>query len=217
MKLPFSLPRALMPMPREDRFYGLLRRGAELVLEASEAFVGLLEHYDEREARVAELKDIEARGDLVIHETMRNLHRTFVTPIDREDIAALAEHIDDVIDAIEEAARLLEEYRVPEPTERMKELGDVILDSARELMEAIEKLRFRGAKLQGVLPHCIEINRLENVADDVTARAIGELFEEAGSPIDVIKLRDIYQMLEHTADLCEDAANVLEGIVLKHG
>ena len=216
MKLPFSLPRALMPMPREDRFYGLLRRGAELVLEASEAFVGLLEHYDEREARVAELKDIEARGDLVIHETMRNLHRTFVTPIDREDIAALAEHIDDVIDAIEEAARLLEEYRVPEPTERMKELGSVILDSARELMEAIDKLRFRGAKLQEILPHCIEINRLENVADDVTARAIGELFEEAESPIDVIKLRDIYQMLEHTADLCEDAANVLEGIVLKH-
>jgi len=216
MKLPFSLPRTLMPMPKEDRFYGLLRRGAELVLEASEAFVGLLEHYDEREARVAELKDIEARGDLVIHETMRNLHRTFVTPIDREDIAALAEHIDDVIDAIEEAARLLEEYRVPEPTERMKELGDVLLDSAKELMEAIDKLRFRGAKLQGILPHCIEINRLENVADDVTAKAIGELFEEAESPIDVIKLRDIYQMLEHTADLCEDAANVLEGIVLKH-
>ena len=217
MKLPFSLPRTLIPMPREERFYGLLRQGAELALEASEALVGLLEHYDEREARVAGLTDIEARGDRVIHEIMRNLHRTFVTPIDREDIAALAEHIDDVVDAIEEAAKLLEEYRVPEPTDRMKELGDVILDSAEELMEAIDKLRFRGAKLQEILPHCIEINRLENVADDVTTRAIGELFQEAESPIDVIKLKDIYAMLEHTADLCEDAANVLEGIVLKHG
>ena len=216
MKLPFSLPRTLIPMPREERFYGLLRQGAELALEASEALVGLLEHYDEREARVAGLTDIEARGDRVIHEIMRNLHRTFVTPIDREDIAALAEHIDDVVDAIEEAAKLLEEYRVPEPTDRMKELGDVILDSAEELMEAIDKLRFRGAKLQEILPHCIEINRLENVADDVTTRAIGELFQEAESPIDVIKLKDIYAMLEHTADLCEDAANVLEGIVLKH-
>jgi len=203
-------------MPREDQFYRLLRNGAELVLAAAEAFVELLEHYDEREARVKGLKDIEERGDRVIHEIMRNLHRTFVTPIDREDLAALAEHIDDVIDAIEEAARLLEEYRIPEPTSRMKELGDVILDSARELMEAIDKLRFRGAKLQEILPHCIEINRLENVADDVSARAIGELFREAESAIEVIKLRDIYAMLEHTADLCEDAANVLEGIVLKH-
>ena len=216
MKLPFSLPRTLMPMPRDDRFYRLLRNGAELVLEASEAFVELLEHYDEREARVKGLKDIEERGDRVIHEIMRNLHRTFVTPIDREDLAALAEHIDDVIDAIEEAAKLLDEYRIPAPTNRMRELGDVILDSARELMEAIDKLRFRGAKLQEILPHCIEINRLENVADDVTTRAIGELFREAESAIEIIKLRDIYAMLEHTADLCEDAANVLEGIVLKH-
>lgn len=216
MKLPFSLPRTLMPMQREDRFYRLLRQGTELVLEASEAFVGLLDHYDEREARVARLKDIEERGDRVIHEIMRNLHRTFVTPIDREDIAALAEHIDDVVDAIEEAAKLLEEYQVSEPTDRMKELAQVILDCAGELMEAIEKLRFRGAKLQEVLPHCIEINRLENVADIVTTKAIAELFEGAESPIEVIKLKDIYAMLEHTADLCEDAANVLEGIVLKH-
>ena len=216
MKLPFSLPRTLMPMPREDRFYRLLRQGTELVLEASEAFVGLLDHYDEREARVARLKDIEERGDRVIHEIMRNLHRTFVTPIDREDIAALAEHIDDVIDAVEEAAKLLEEYQVSEPTDRMKELAQVILDCTGELMEAIEKLRFRGAKLQEVLPHCIEINRLENVADIVTTKAIAELFEGAESPIEVIKLKDIYAMLEHTADLCEDAANVLEGIVLKH-
>jgi len=216
MKLPFSLPRALVPMPKDDRFYALLRQGTELVLEASEAFVGLLEHYDERETRVANLKDIEERGDRVIHDIMRNLHRTFVTPIDREDIARLAENLDDVVDAIEEAAKLLDEYEIPEPTERMKELGVTILESARELMAAIDKLRFRGAKLQEVLPHCIEINRLENVADDVSARAIGELFREADSAIDVIKYRDIYGMLEHTADLCEDAANVLEGIVLKN-
>ena len=216
MKLPFSLPRTLMPMPRDDRFYGLLRQGTELVLEASEAFVGLLDHYDEREARVAQLTEIEARGDRVIHEIMRNLHRTFVTPIDREDIARLAEHLDDVVDAIEESAKLLEQYQVLEPKDSMKELARIVLDSARELMEAIEKLRFRGAKLQEVLPHCIEVNRLENVADDITTKAIAELFEGAESPIEVIKLKDIYAMLEHTADLCEDAANVLEGIVLKH-
>ena len=216
MKLPFSLPRTLIPMPRDDRFYLLLRQGAELVLEASEAFVGLVENYDEREVRVAGLKEIEERGDRVIHEIMRNLHRTFVTPIDREDIARLAEQLDDVVDAIEEAAKLLEEYQIPEPTARIRELAQVILESGKELMEAMEKLRFRGARLQEILPHCIEINRLENVADDVTTRALGELFQGTESPIEVIKLKDLYEMLEHTADLCEDAANVLEGIVLKH-
>ena len=216
MKLRFSLPKSLIPMPRGDQFFGLLRGGAQLVLEASEAFVELLEHYDEREARVANLVDIEQRGDHVRHDIMRNLHRTFVTPIDREDIALLSEHIDDVIDAIEEASRLLLEYQIEAPTERMKEMGHIVHESAKELMAGIDKLRFRGARLQEILPHCIEVNRLENVADQVNNRAMAELFREAESAIEVIKLRDIYSMLEHTTDLCEDAANVLEGIVLKH-
>ncbi len=216
MKLPFSLPKSLIPIPREERFFDLLQSGASLVLEAAEAFVELLEHYDEREARVADLKEIEERGDSVIHNIKRILHRTFITPIDREDIAQLAENTDDVIDAIEEAGRLLEEYDIPAPTERLKELGDIVLDSARELVVAMGMLRFRGARLQEMLPHCIEINRLENLADQATNKAVAELFREAESAIDVIKYRDIYQMLEHTTDLCEDAANVLEGIVLKH-
>lgn len=208
--------RLRLPLPREDRFFQLLRAGGELVLEAAEAFVQLLEHYDEREARVEALHDIEERGDHVRHDMMRNLHRTFVTPIDREDIAQLSEHIDDVIDAIEEASRLLMEYDVRQPTKQIKELAHIVLDSAKELRQATDLLRFKGAKLQQMLPHCIEINRLENAADRATNRAIADLFQHEESPINILKLREIYAMLEHTTDLCEDAANVLEGIVLKH-
>lgn len=216
MKLRLSFPRIRLPLPREEQFFVLLRNGAQIVLEAAEAFVGLLEHYDERDDRVEGVKDIEARGDLVIHDIMRNLHRTFITPIDREDIALLAEHLDDVVDAIEEASRMLLEYRVDVPTKWMKELGRINLDAARELMQAIDKLRFGEAKLQEILPNCIEVNRLENEADQAYSKAVGDLFQSVESPIEVIKLREIYAMLEHTADLCEDAANVLEGIVLKH-
>jgi predicted phosphate transport protein (TIGR00153 family) len=186
------------------------------VLAASQAFVDLLEHYDEREKRVQELKDLESRGDQIIHDIMRNLHKTFVTPIDREDLALLADRIDDVLDAIEEASRMLLEYKVQAPTPRMKELGDVVLASSKELMQAVDKLHFGGTRLQEILPHCIEINRLENVADQLENTAIAELFDGSESAINVIKLRDIYAMLEHTADMAEDAANVLEGIVLKN-
>jgi len=208
--------RIRLPLPREERFFGLLRGGAELVLESAKAFVELLEHYEERKARAVGLKELEERGDQIIHDIMYNLHRTFVTPIDREDIALLAEHLDDVVDAIEEAAQMLIWYGVDAPTERMKEMGRIVLDSAQELMQAMDKLRFRGARLREMLPHCIEINRLENEADQANNKATAELFRNGWSPIDVIKLHDIYAMLEHTADLCEDAANVLEGIVLKH-
>jgi predicted phosphate transport protein (TIGR00153 family) len=206
----------LLPLPKDDKFFLLLRGGTQLVLAASQAFVDLLEHYDEREKRVQELKDLESRGDQIIHDIMRNLHKTFVTPIDREDLALLADRIDDVLDAIEEASRMLLEYKVQAPTPRMKELGDVVLASSKELMQAVDKLHFGGTRLQEILPHCIEINRLENVADQLENTAIAELFDGSESAINVIKLRDIYAMLEHTADMAEDAANVLEGIVLKN-
>lgn len=107
-----------LPLPREDRFFGLLRSGAQNVHEASLKLLDLLEHYENISAKVSEIKRLEEIGDHVIHEIMRNLHRTFVTPIDREDIALLGERVDDVMDAIEEAARIMMEYHVEKPTPR---------------------------------------------------------------------------------------------------
>lgn len=210
------LVRKLVPLRRDDRFLGLLYSGGQHALEASEAFADLLEDYDGREARVERIKEIEERGDHVRHEVMRNLHRTFMTPIDREDIALLSEHIDDVIDAIEEAARFLLEYDVAAPTERMKELSGLIVSSTRLLAAALDKLRLGGNRSQEILQDSVEINRLENQSDLITNRAVGELFQRIESPIEVMKLLDVYRMLEQTTDYCEDAANVLEGIVLKN-
>ena len=210
-----SVLRTVFPMMREDPFFGLLQAGGQHALEAAEAFVHLLENYDELEVRVAQIKEIEERGDAVRHQVMRNLHRTMVTTLDREDIALLSEHIDDVIDEIDEAARTLLDYQVEAPTKRMKELGGLILAATEQLAEAIGKLHLGGDSLREIITHSIEINRLENQADRITNRATGELYQEVVDPIVVIKFRSIYAMLEQTTDYCEDAANILEGIVLK--
>ena len=202
---------------REDRFFGLLRSSANNLTEVSALLVDLMDDYQNVQDKVAEIKRLEEVGDHIIHEIMRNLHRTFVTPLDREDIALLGERLDDVVDSIEETARLMVEYQIPEPTEEAKALARIIVKAAETLQEAIGKLHFRGSKLKSILPNAVEINRLENVADQIASQAMAKLFNDGLNPIDVMKWRDIYQQLEIATDQCEDAANVLEGVVLKNG
>jgi len=201
---------------REERFFGLLRSSASNLSEISRLLVALMEDYRDVPEKVTEIKRLEEVGDHVIHEIMRNLHRTFVTPLDREDIAALGERLDDVVDSIEEAARNLIEYRIDKPTKKAIELTRIIEQAADVLQRAVCKLHFRGAKLREILPDSVEVNRLENEADQVFSRAIGELFNNGISPIEVLKWREIYGQLETAVDHCEDAANVLEGVVLKN-
>ena len=204
-------------LPRDDRFFGLLRSSANNLFEVSELLVGLMEDFRDVPEKVAEIKRLEEVGDHVIHEIMRNLHRTFVTPLDREDIALLGERLDDVVDSIEEVARYMMQYQIPQPTPAAAELAVIISRAADVLQQAMNKLHFRGSKLKSILPDAVEINRLENEADQVTGKAMAQLFNEDIPPLEVMKWRDIYQQLEMATDLCEDAANVLEGIVLKNG
>ena len=214
MRLANFLPQALMP--REERFFGLLRSSGRNMHETAQQLVELMEHYENIEEKTAEIKRLEEIGDHLIHEIMTNLHRTFVTPLEREDIALLGERLDDVVDDIEETARIMQEYRIPRPTERAKELAHLIERASAVLAEAIEKLHWRGSKLREILPHTVEVNRLENEADQVTSRAVGELFANDTDAIEIIKWKDIYEQLEKATDRCEDVANVLEGVVLKH-
>lgn len=203
--------------PKEDRFFGLIRSSANNLHETSILVVDLMENYRNVPEKVAEIKRLEEVGDVIIHEIMSNLHRTFVTPLDREDIAQLGERLDDVVDAIEEAARHFVEYQIQQPTPTCVELAKIILQASDILQQALSKLHFKGSKLKGILPDVVEINRLENQADHVTSKAIAQLFtDHSNAPIDVMKWRDIYDQLEKATDFCEDAANVLEGIVLKH-
>ncbi len=204
-------------VPKEDRFFGLLKSSASNLFDTSKAMVDLMEDYRNVPEKVAEIKRLEEVGDLIIHDIMNNLHRTFVTPLDREDLAALGERLDDVVDAIEEAARHFVEYQIEQPTPVCIELSKIIVKAAEILQQAFSKLHFKGTKLKGILSDVVELNRLENEADHVTSAAIGQLFTNNDiSAIDVMKWRDIYDQLEQATDFCEDAANVLEGIVLKN-
>ena len=199
MRFPFSI------LPREDKFFFLLEQSASNLKKTSVALNELMENYENVPAKVDEIKNLEEIGDNIIHTIMASLHKTFITPLDREDIAALGERMDDIVDSIEEAARIMVEYKIEEPTEKSKELSRII-----------GLLHSRGSKLQDILPLTAEINTFENQADQVSSAAMAELFNEDVPAIYVLKWKEVYTLLEGATDFCEDAANMLEGIVLKH-
>ena len=202
--------------PREDRFFFLLHQSTVNIQKVAGLFQALMEDFENVEAKVSEIKEFEEFGDQIIHNITQLLHRTFVTPLDREDILGLAGSLDDVIDAIDEAAQYMLEYRIVQPTEYARHLATIVRSCADELERAVALLSARGSKLKDILPIAVEINRLENEADRVLGSAMGELFNDPGNIIDILKWRDIYQNMEEATDRAEDAANVLEGIVLKH-
>lgn len=203
-------------LPKENQFFFLLHQSTVNIRDVAGRLQDLMHNFENVEAKVQEIKDREEFGDRVIHDITRALHRTFVTPIDREDILELAGRLDDVVDAIDEAAQYILEYQIEETTERAQNLSDIIVDCADELVRAMEMLSAKNSKLIDILPITVEINRLENVADREASKARGELFSNGFEIADVLKWRDIYDDLEQATDRAEDAANVLEGIVLKH-
>ena len=202
--------------PRENRFFFLLHQSTMNIQKVAGRFQDLMENFENVSARVGEIKDLEEVGDQIIHDISNSLHQTFVTPLDREDIMGLAASLDDVIDAIDEAAQYTLEYRIAQPTEHARHLATIIRSCADELERAVGLLSARGSKLREILPITVEINRLEHEADRVLSRALSELFDDGTSVKDILKWRDIYGDMEEATDRAEDAANVLEGIVLKH-
>ena len=203
-------------IPKENKFFFMLHQSAINIQDVARRLLDLMTDFDNMEAKVQEIKEKEEFGDRIIHDITRALHRTFVTPIDREDILMLAGRLDDVVDAMDEAAQYVLEYRIEEPTVHARRLAEIIVECADEVERAVALLSSRGSKLEDILPMTVEINRLENVADQVASRARGELFNDGLDVTQILKWRDIYDDLEEATDRAEDAANVLEGIVLKH-
>src|SRR5687767_5998117 len=160
-----------------------------------------------------EIKEVEHKCDFLTHEIIQRLNKTFVTPIDREDIHELARSLDDVMDAIDSAAALIPLYRIDKVRFGARELTHVILQQTAEVRAAVEALENR----KGVLERAIEINRLENEADRIHKQAIIRLFDEETNPIVVLKWKEILDVLEEATDECEDVANLLENVVVKHG
>jgi predicted phosphate transport protein (TIGR00153 family) len=201
--------------PRDTNFYDLFERGAAKVHEGVQLLEDLVKDFINVPLKAKRIKDVEHEADLITHETVAKLNKTFVTPIDREDIHGLISSLDDILDHVEAAADKFSLYRVQNVKEDATLLADILLRTTQEVRNTIGLLReLKGSDL--VLQHCIEINRLENEGDFVYRSAIAKLFERGDDPLEVLKWKEIYESIENAIDSCEDVANVIEGVVLKN-
>ena len=200
--------------PKNERFFDLFEESARNFVTAAGLLKELMDRCDAVEEMVRQITELEHHGDTITHLIMAELHGTFVTPIDREDIAQLAQRMDDVMDSIDAAAMRMMLYDITKPTERAKELADIVVRVTSETSKAIPRLR-RSSELSHMREHCIEINRLENEADDVRRSALAELFRDRVELAEVIKWREIYEHMENAVDRCEDIADILEGVMIK--
>ena len=200
--------------PKNERFFDLFEESARNFVTAAGLLNELMDKCEDVEEMVRQITELEHHGDTITHLIMAELHGTFVTPIDREDIAQLAQRMDDVMDSIDAAAMRMMLYDITKPTERAKELADIVVRVTSETSKAIPRLR-RSSELSHMREHCIEINRLENEADDVRRSALAELFRDRVELAEVIKWREIYEHMEDAVDRCEDIADILEGVMIK--
>jgi len=203
-------------IPREEVFFPLFEASAQNMVKAAQSLKELVDNWQDVEQKVNEITELEHQGDTITHEIVAQLHRTFVTPFDREDIAQLAHIMDDVTDFIHAASDAMLLYKVTPPSQRAKELADIIVQGATEIEKAMPQLRHRS-ELKQIIKRCVELNRLENAADRVYRSALAELFGDAKDTARVIQWREIYQHMESATDRCEDVANILEGVAIKHG
>jgi predicted phosphate transport protein (TIGR00153 family) len=198
-------------IPRETKFFDLFADVAANVTDGARLLTAILEDFNNLEVRVDKLKAIEHRGDDLTHSILTKLNQTFITPFDREDIHRLASAMDDVLDFVNAAGQRLLLYKIRSAPSAAVDLARLIVRQSEELNKAVMLLE----KTQGVMEHCVEINRLEDEADRVCREAIGGLFEHEKDAIQLIKIKELYEVLELATDKAEDAANVLEAVVLK--
>jgi uncharacterized protein len=198
-------------IPRDEKFLDAFIEDAENLLAAARALEAMLSSYDRLDERVAEIQQLEKRGDAIDHDIASRLERSFITPFDRDDIHGLAVQLDDVVDLIQSAAETCVIYDITAPTPEMQRLAAILANQGESLLAAIRLLE--GFK--GVAPHLERIHELEHEADTLSREAIGRLFRERMDPLDVMKLREIYGTLEEAIDGVEDAGEVIEGILAK--
>ncbi len=202
-------------MPREEKFFDLFEASARNMVKAAQKLKELVDTWEDVGEKISEITELEHEGDTITHQIFEQLHRTFITPFDREDIALLAHSLDDVTDFIHAAVDAMFLYKVDRPGQSAKELADIIVQAATEVEGAMPQLR-RRAEFKQILERGVEINRLENVADEIYRSAMAELFTSTKDIAEVIKWREIYEHMESATDRCEDVSNVLEGVALKH-
>lgn len=200
-------------LPREDEYFLLFTQMTEKIQEAANVLLEMMQGKHENfEVFSKRIKDAEHGCDELAHKVTTKLNKSFITPFDREDIFTLSVALDDVCDYIDAGARAIIMYDIREVSEYTKSLAKVIQGQAMEIRSAVGLL----SNPNGMDQHIVEIHRLENEADDVYFRAIGDLFHQTYDPITVIKLKELYEILENATDRCESVANIIESIILKH-
>ena len=199
-------------IPRDTKFFDLFADMAKNLDDGARLLKQILDNFEDVDVRVHRLKDIEHRGDEMTHNVLTRLNQTFITPFDREDIYRLASSLDDVLDFVYAAGARLIMYKITSAPQAASQLAEIIIKQCDQLSQAMVKL---DKKNDMVLQNCVEINRLENEADQIAREAIALLFDKEKDPISLIKLKELYEVLETATDKAEDVANVLEGVVLK--
>jgi hypothetical protein len=200
-------------LPRESSFFDLFIGQGATVQEGAKALLDLLEDYTDVPAKVDRIKEIEHRGDTITHDVMTRLNQTFITPLDQEDIHRIASRVDDVLDLIDAAASRLVIYNVDKIRPGVPDLARSLLAATDQMSAALRSLE----KQEHILQYCIEINRLENESDRISRTLTAQLFDEEKDPVQIIKWKEIIEVIETAVDKCEDVANVLESVVLKNG
>lgn len=201
--------------PKDDRFFDYFIKYGEIAYEASIMLKGLTSNVEDAESKFKAIKEKEHDGDRLLHTIMETLNKTFITPIDREDIYEIAKALDDIVDDIEAVASRYVLFNVTEVSDNSVVLADLILQSCKEIIKLMTALK-TIKDTQKLSKSIIEINRLEDQGDDDFRVAVKSLFTSNAPTIEVIKWREIYELLEQALDSCEDVANIVEGVVMKH-
>jgi predicted phosphate transport protein (TIGR00153 family) len=200
-------------LPREEQYFTLFAQMTSYINDAARTLVEMLSHHDgDYQEYVQRIKSIEHACDDLTHNVATRLNQSFITPFDREDIYMMSKALDDVVDLIDGAARAVVMYDIHEVTEPAKQLAGVIQRMALQLNEVVSILQ----KPKGFTERLVELHRLENEGDDIYHRAVAALFHDRGDPLEVLKWKDVYEKLEAAIDRCENVANIIEGVIIKH-
>ena len=200
-------------IPKDEKFFAMFKEMTTTIIEGAQLLKEMMDSFENPALSQKMIKDVEHKADQLTHDIIKKLNKSFVTPLDREDIYALSAALDDILDLIDASAQRIVMYNVENTTPEAKELAFLILKSCQTIDKAVALL---GGKLEPIAEYCVEVNALENEADRVCREAISRLFDEEKDPIQLIKWKEIYETLERATDKCEDAANILESVVVKN-
>jgi predicted phosphate transport protein (TIGR00153 family) len=203
-------------VPREEKFFDLFEELADKIEEGGVFFLDMVENYDYSKPKIARLKVLENEADVITRTTYEQMHKTFLTPIDREDIYDLVNKMDGILDMVEASAARMYLYNVKIPARDIIDQARILNKAIKKLNGIIHALRYmKNAKM--IIEACVEIHTLENEGDVVMRMAMSRLFEFEKDPIELIKWKEIFERIEEAIDICEDVSNIVEGIVLKNG